>query len=90
LSAPWFSDSAVGGNRVESLPSREPSAPSPSWFWKASGALESAGATSAAMGPSLGRGGREDRIRWPYNKVNTKYQQWITRITWGTEYFFEL
>jgi hypothetical protein len=30
LSAPWSSDSAGGGDRVESIPSREPSAPSPS------------------------------------------------------------
>jgi hypothetical protein len=41
---------------------------------KASGDLETAGVTSAAMGPSSGRG-REDKIGWPCNKANAKYQQ---------------
>jgi hypothetical protein len=61
LSEPWTSDSAGGGDKVESLSFIEPLAPSPSRFSKASGASESAGATSAAMGPSSGGGGREAR-----------------------------
>jgi hypothetical protein len=46
---------------VESLPSRELSAPYPSRFSKALGVSESAGETSAVIGPSSGRGGREAR-----------------------------
>jgi hypothetical protein len=61
LYEPWTSDSAWGGDKVESLSSKELSTPSLSRFSKASGASESAGATSAAMDPSSGRGGREAR-----------------------------
>jgi hypothetical protein len=40
LSTLWTTNSAGGGERVESLPSREPSAPSPSRFSKASGGFK--------------------------------------------------
>jgi hypothetical protein len=57
-----------GGNVVESLSSRESLASSPSWFLPASGALESAGARSASIGPSSGRWGRETKNWWSYKE----------------------
>jgi hypothetical protein len=43
FSALWASHSARGGDNMESLASKETSAPSPSWFSQASGASELAG-----------------------------------------------
>jgi hypothetical protein len=55
FSKPLSSEIAGGGDVVESLSSRDPSASSPSWFSSASGASELTGAGSASIGPSSGR-----------------------------------
>jgi hypothetical protein len=55
FSRPLSSESVGGGDVVESLSSRDPSASSPSWFSLVSGALELTGAGSASIGPSSGR-----------------------------------
>jgi hypothetical protein len=80
FSEPSASDSAKGGDKVESLPSREPSAPSPSYFSKVSGALESVGAISAAIVPSSGRGEIvKPEIGDPTKIVSTEHHEYIVR-----------
>jgi hypothetical protein len=64
LLAPMSSDSAVGGDAVELVPSSESLASSPSWVSSASGASDATAARSAGSGPPLGRGGSETRNTW--------------------------
>jgi hypothetical protein len=58
---------------------------------QASGALESAGATSALMGPSSGRGGCESKNWWFYKECKRiKHQQYIVKRKHRMKYFFRL
>jgi hypothetical protein len=55
LSTLWTTNSAGGGERVESLPSREPSAPSPSRFSKASGGFKVSRSDFSSNRPFVGK-----------------------------------